>query len=274
MYPNATVLLAAVLASMGLCGTVIKVCEACKVDMTWLTGFGRLSVYLICLHSVLVGCVAVMIRRALGREAVQAVPEAKAGPTILINDLILSLKRALTNGRYTEVMRIGSALSRPLFESGSFEARLVMGELVEEAAAAVSDRPAQMVALIDLMGWSCVELGDYTRAEQELAHGQEIASALQDFLYLAKTQRHLGVICRRQKRYPEAEGFYKGAMDFAKQLQDPEVRGKAIADIDYARACLFEYTTKYADALTAVDAAITGFTKAGDRYKMTMAQAD
>ena len=271
-HPEAFLFLSTFIGFITLSECVIKLCEACKVELPFLAALGGLGLYLIGLHGILLAFVIVSVRRIFTQDASDAVTAPIGGTSILTNDLIQSLNRALGAGKFTEVMRIGSALSQPLFESGGFEARLGIGVLVEEAAAAMSNPMAQMIALIDLIGWSCIELGDYARGEQEVLHGEEIAKVLQDFSYMSKARRHLGVICRRQSRFPQAEAHYVEARALANQITVEDKRLRSNADIDYAMACLYEHTDKYTEALSAIDAAIDGFTKANDRYKVTMAQ--
>ena len=89
-------------------------------------------------------------------------------------NLVETIREEFHRGNDREVIRVGEALSRPLFESGAFSVRLDIGRMVEEAAARSERRRVQYVALIDEIGWSLVELGRYEEATRQILHGMRI----------------------------------------------------------------------------------------------------
>jgi tetratricopeptide (TPR) repeat protein len=279
LYSEGGLFVSTILAFIGLCEATIYICEKSGLDLAFLRPLGKWVLYIILIHGVLFGFIAIYIKRFItsDRNSPKLFPgesENSGGSSILAKDLIGSLKTALAAKHYVEVLRIGFALIRPLFESGSFQARLEIGILVEEAAAAIPDPQAQMVALIDSIGWSCVELGEYERAQGAIMHGYDIAKNLEDHFYISKAKRHLGVICRRQKDYNTAEVRYREALEEVNKIPDSKKKTEAIAGLDYALATLYAHTEKYSEASTAIDSAIKGFEKLGDNYRVPMAQTE
>lgn len=270
-HPDLTLFSSIAVGTMTAAATVLGVSETLGFDLEWLKTHRFFAVYVLLLQSAAAGALAVAFRHWLvGRRSSSVSGGGDYSPALAL-DVTKSLQAALNAHKYFEVMRIGAALSRPLFEGGNFQARLDIGTLVEEAAAAVGDERTQMMSLIDAIGWSSVELGEISRAQGKIRHGLEVARSLKDWFYISKANRHLGVICRRQNKYEAAAKYYEEAEEAANRIDNSEKRRDATAGLAYARATLYMHLKKYSEALQAVDLAIRDSADSNDAYRLTMA---
>lgn len=205
-------------------------------------------------------------------SALGALPfQSRSEPSEAFEDSLLgTLKDALRSKNYVEVIRIGEALSRPLFESGSFSTRLKIGRVVEEAAARSERKDKQVSALIDSVGWSLVELGRYEEAKRPIIHGMELSRETGNAFYEAKGLRHLGVIERRTRNYTEAEKYYKKSLAVADQISDENEKEVMIAGLNYALASLYYYMDDLDKADEYIELSISCFEKLNDEYRLNM----
>lgn len=181
------------------------------------------------------------------------------------------IRHALDRSDYREVIRLGDALSRPLFESGEFAVRLQVGRMTEEAAAHIGAREVQYRTLIDAIGWSLIELGDFIEAEAAICHGLGIAEDADDWFYVAKASRHIGAIARRRGDLDGAAERYDEARAAARKITKPSDAKAMEAGIMYALAHL-QYTRRdFGRALKSVDETIALFTQLNDVYRQDMA---
>jgi tetratricopeptide (TPR) repeat protein len=184
--------------------------------------------------------------------------------------LVDALTSALRDRNYAEVIRIGVALNRPLFEEGKFSTRLRIGKVVEEAAALSDRKDIQVVALVDAIGWSQVELGAYDEAKRSIEHGIDISEELGTAFYTAKGYRHLGVIARRTNDYAQAKSRYEQSLAIAKTIADDHDRDTLVAGLNYAIASLHFHTGDYDTAMEFIGRAISDFEKLSDEYRLNM----
>lgn len=255
-------------AALGLTWTVVEFLSFLEVDFSYLKENKTTAIYLWIVHSILVGFIALYVREAIrNAQKVSFHPNSDKQDSILASDLIKSLKTALKNKNYLEVIRLGAVLSRPLFISGYYSTRAEIGSLVEEAAATINNKEQQMIALIDSVGWSNIELGNLDKAEKAIEHGQNIAKELNNVFYISKSYRHLGVIQRRKKQFKIAEIKYKEAMKFAEQLDDKTDKNESLGGINYALSNLYYLKKDYVRATDYIDESIKYFSLNKDEIR-------
>lgn len=199
---------------------------------------------------------------------------------ILINDLIVSLKKELDKSKYQEVITIGSILSNPLFTIGKYELRLDIGILVKKAAIAqyaiLKDnkyKECEMIQLIDSIGWMKVELGKVNEGRTDIESGRKIAEKLNSNkgkFYEAKVYRHFGAIERRNHNWQKALDYNDISLEKANEITDDQLKTEAIAAAHYARAFVFKEQSNYENALDFLDKSIFEFEKLTDNDKKTM----
>lgn len=185
---------------------------------------------------------------------------------------LLALMRAATKAAdYREVVRLGDALGRPLFESGEFAIRLELGRLTEEAAAHIGAREVQYRTLIDTIGWSLIELGDFPGARKAIKHGLTLAEETGDPFYRAKAYRHLGAIERRKGQNDAALKYYEDAKSVAAEIPDRRDSDAMMAGITYAIAHLEFSRRNFKESFATVSTAVKQFSALGDIYRLDMA---
>ena len=265
------------LGSVGLIWTFIGILDRFKVDLTYFESLGKLSIYLIVVHSVLFGFIALYFKNLffplednLNSPDLLQVNE-KNSDAILINDLVESLENALKLKNFDEVIRIGSALSKPFFISGNYKARLRIGLLVEEAAASIHDEKIQMIELVDSIGWMYVELGDIANGIKYITHGYKLAEKNKDYFYLSKCKRHFGAIHRRNNEYNLAITEYENSLTFANMIENEILKKEAIAGTNYAQAILFFSKGETENALKYIDSSLSYFVAIDRPEKVIMA---
>jgi tetratricopeptide (TPR) repeat protein len=238
-------------------------------NLSWLKG---VSAEVFGVSLLIVGCVAVGQSGVIFGLLESVVGGARNTEQSFHEAIVAALRAEFTRDNYSDVIRVGEALSRPLFESGAFSTRLQIGRMVEESAARSSRKREQYSALIDSIGWSLVELGRYTDADRQIRHGLRLAETGPDPFYEAKAHRHLGVIARRQGRFPDARELYATAESIASRIADEHDRLVMLAGLQYALASLSYYEKHYEDASSEIARAIDSFTSLGDEYRLNMAR--
>jgi tetratricopeptide (TPR) repeat protein len=216
---------------------------------------------------LMLGAAIVVIIRGTSRED----HTKPADSTDLYQALVTLMRQALDAADYREVVRLGDSLSRPLFESGEFVVRLELGKLTEEAAAHLGAKDVQYRMLIDAIGWSHIELGNFSEAEKNIKHGLALAEENGDPFYRAKALRHLGAIARRRGRVDEAMQFYETARAASTDIVNVAEAQAMEAGITYAAAHLEYSRREFKGALASVDHAISLFRKLEDIYRLDMA---
>ena len=129
-------------------------------------------------------------------------------------------------------------MSQPLWLSGKYKSRINIGKLVEEAAALVGKKKEQAQALIDDVGWTNAELGNYIEAKKNIIHGNDIAKSEGLNFLLAKGLRHLGGIAKRENQFSDANKYYSDALEIANHIDDVKESKEMIAGIAYAMGSL------------------------------------
>lgn len=259
--------------SIAFISAVLTILSVLKVDLVWIETNKRIAGYIIFIHCVTVGFISLYYRKIIavcGDGGGHRI-DGPDNDSILASELISSLKTALNAKKYLEVIRVGSALSKPFFSSGNYRARLSIGLLVEEAAAITNDEKTQMAELIDSIGWMSVELGDLDNGEKYIQHGLQYALKNDDKFYISKANRHLGAICRRRELFQDAEKYYDLSLKYADEVIDNEKKIEAIAATKYALALLYYHIKNNQKALASIDESVKKFADIKYIDKITMA---
>ena len=252
-------------AYLGVVGSLATVYTA--LDLSWLDGVSKTAWGLVAMvFGLTVVCLATIME--LARERTRL---ADPAPKSMYASIVETLKAEFARGNYSDVIRVGEALSRPFFEAGAFSVRLEIGRMVEEAAARSSRKREQYAALIDSIGWSLVELGRYSEAERQIKHGLRLLEQQPDSFYEAKAHRHIGVIARREKRYDDARAEYEVAARHAQDIANEHDALTMTAGLKYALASLAFHERRLQDAAPEIDAAIASFRALDDEYRLNMA---
>jgi tetratricopeptide (TPR) repeat protein len=137
-----------------------------------------------------------------------------------------------------EIVRLGMALSTPLWLSNSYLTRKTIGEYIEEAASVTENINASIKVLIDDLGWTNVELGLYQEAEAKLKRGLQLAEENSNGYYLAKGYRHMFGLNYRLGNLEVAEQFLSMAIKLTNSLPADKKKDELIAEIHFAKSSL------------------------------------
>ena len=167
----------------------------------------------------------------------------------LPNALVDAVSQAYERRDYVEVIRLGQALSRPLWLSGEYRTRIAIGTMVEESAALSGRRDEQAMTLIDDLGWTYVVVQEYDLAIRNIKHGIELAAEAGDIYLATKGIRHLGNISIIQRNNQAAMNYLLEAKEMAANEPDITRKQDMTAGIHYALAELHIAQRNYEQAL-------------------------
>jgi tetratricopeptide (TPR) repeat protein len=187
------------------------------------------------------------VRRHISTLLSQPVPTARENAIVeLLTDLF-------SEGRHDEVSIIGYNLSRMLWVKGHWRARISVGYLLEKSAFFIKNNEAYLHALVDMVGWSSVVLGDFATGEKYFKRASKYAednSAVSPvfLFYQAKAYRHLGGAAYKVNRFAEAETWLSKAEDVAQRIDNREKKLELLAGIEYGRSEIFRRQLLYDQA--------------------------
>lgn len=183
------------------------------------------------------------------------------------------LMRAHDDKRYLEVVRLGSQVSRYLWLEGNWKHRVAIGRLVEDAAAKEEIALAQIQALVDDLGWTHVELGDYARANENIHNGVEKAIEAGLHYWAAKGERHLAGLAQRAGDRSQIRAHLEKAREHAQRIQNPRDREQMEVSLQLAFAELNYDEGDFVAALEELDRARAADTDDRDREVKTYSLA-
>ena len=182
-----------------------------------------------------------------------------------VDNLLIYFAMKKESNANEEIIRLGIALSTPLWLSHHYLTRKQIGTYVYEAAIDTADTNAQIKVLIDDLGWTNVELGLYEEAEAKLRLGIKLAEEAKNEYYLSKGYRHLFGINYRNGDLEKAEQYLKLAVEYADKLPPDKKKDELIAEIHFAKSSL-EYKKHNLDiSLREIEAATEQYKNIPDR---------
>jgi len=137
-----------------------------------------------------------------------------------------------------DIVRFGLALSTPVWLSHKYQTRKAIGELVEDAANNPHNIGAIIKVLIDDLGWTNVELGLYSEAEDKIKLGIYLAEKHSNNYYVAKGYRHLFGLNYRQGNIEIAEKHLKDSKEVTEKLPADKKKDELIAELHFATSSL------------------------------------
>lgn len=137
---------------------------------------------------------------------------------LLGGNIAAELQQAYKNKHWEQVALIGSFLSRPLWLSGRYDLRKHLGSMIEDAAAKANMPRERARALIDDLGWTSFALHDEESAIKYITDGVALARRLRRHYLVAKGERHLASIGRRNGQYRKAMLHLKAARSASSRI--------------------------------------------------------
>lgn len=182
-----------------------------------------------------------------------------------IENLILYFKKKREQNANEEIIRLGTALSTPLWLSQNYTARKIIGQFVYDAAIDADNYQAQVKTLIDDLGWTNVELGLFDEAESKILLGIKIAKDTDNGYYLSKGYRHLFGINYRSGNLVDAENYLNLAIESTEKLPADKKKDELIAEIHFAKSSLEYKKGNLGISLREIDTATEQYKKIPDK---------
>jgi len=229
------------------------------IDTEFLKSYGWWSLYFFVLTSLLLGVIFAFYKDHKVKSVQLALLQSSLGDSILISEREEKLSKEIVNiinnnfakGEYSEVVRFGAPMSRPLLLSGMLEDRIIIGNKVANASGKIGQKGDRIRALIDDVGWTNALLNKPKEAIEFINQGIILAKADGDSYMAAKGTRHKGGINQRYLGlFDEAEVNYKEALDLAEQIEVISKKDEMKGGILYGMAGLYLLKNELEKALT------------------------
>lgn len=185
----------------------------------------------------------------------------------LPKEIVRYIKIMYKNKDYLSVVRFGSPLSRFLLLRGNLAERIDIGKMVEDSASKIGKKKEQISALIDDIGWTYAETGDYSKAITNINNGINKAKAKETnlFYYAAKGERHLAGIASKQNNRSEIESHINNAWTYSNSITDESDKNEIVASLNLAFAEYNYENENYPEAEKKALLAKDGFMNDEDR---------
>ncbi|UTA67546.1 hypothetical protein [Emticicia sp. 21SJ11W-3] len=218
----------------------------------WLWGF-LISIFLLWLSNF------------LGRKATTKRIENSVAKQPFSEALIDFFEQKKLEGKDAEIIRWGLSLSTPLWLSQKYEIRKKIGEYIEIAAINRDNYRALIKVLVDDIGWTSVEMLQYSFAETKLNQGVFEATKHSDYAFLAKAYRHLNASSIRQNLISKAENYLQLSLDATNRLDGGIEKDELIAEYYFAKATIELKKGINEAALTSIEQAVNLYEKIKDK---------
>ena len=257
-------------AEMEAAGFVLA-CQREQIDFPWIvfrgiSDFGSHKDDAFQLLAAKSACAALrtFIQSSLSIDVLPANARARRASIFRDTSLIGQLRTAFAAGRWNEVCRIGSTISRTLWLSGHMELRYEIGTMVESSAA-YSDRVSLRArTLIDDLGWGAFMLGKKELALKHINDGVRLGVECADNYVVAKGYRHLASVCRRTGDLRLAAKHLAKAKKVAVSISDEDERVEIENSLYLSEAELEIARKGYSKAISLLIGARDAFRRSGD----------
>jgi tetratricopeptide (TPR) repeat protein len=214
---------------------------------------------------IVVFCILIWLSYFWGRRSVTKEITNKTIQQPFTEALIEFFNKKKAEGKDAEIIRWGSSLSTPLWLSQKYEIRKTIGEFIETSAINLDNTKALIKALIDDIGWTSVELLDYTFAKKKLMQGVELAIEHNEPFWLARGYRHLFGLNFRQNQIEEAEKYLKLSLDVTNNLPEGILKDEVVAEYFFAKSSLERKKGNLEEALKEIEKAKEQYEKLEDK---------
>lgn len=247
----ATILTGAV-ATLTLFGLFLKGFSNALLAVGW---HGLVTLIFICTTFSFVGLIVKNrkdIREASVTEDLDDIVISEEQEPRVFDAVTLDLKKLIDKREYGDVIRIGGALSRALWIAGEYQNRIIIGNLVYEAACSTQNDFARATTLIDDIGWTFTLLNDNLRAKYNITKGITYASKINENYWIAKGYRHLFNIELLEGRGKDciikAQEYLSKSEEYATIIENSDSKNEMISGINYDKIELLIFEEDYLEA--------------------------
>ncbi len=190
-----------------------------------------------------------------------------AAPSKSFDDSLIDFFRRLSKQQqHQEILRLGDALSTPVWLSLKYSTRIAVGQCIDNSAIIMKNSQARIRVLIDDIGWTSVELGLYEDGENSIMRGIEVATEyMPNHAFISKGNRHLCGLYARQGRTDDAQRYLNKASDAIANLPDGPEKDGLLSEIHFSRSSLALIKKDYNAALNEIRSELASYENAGNK---------
>jgi tetratricopeptide (TPR) repeat protein len=192
----------------------------------------------------------------------------------LSDEIENTIKKLHSNNKHSDVVRICSNLSRPLWISGKYNQRITIGAFYEDSASRLNKIEHQVSALIDDIGWTNAVIGKVKKANENINLGISIAKDNNENYLASKGYRHLGTI---ELRYladtKKSIKFFEDSLNFANKINSALKKNEMIAGIKYNMSETYLEANDIDNSIKLVDEAKVLFEDLEDEERLLKVQS-
>ena len=185
------------------------------------------------------------------------------------DSLIEMLKEAESHSRWTEIIKLGSALSDFLWYTSRKKLRLAIGRFVEVAATQANDYKTLAFTLIEDIGNTTMVLGRPDEGIKAIKKGIKIAEEHQYYFLVARGYRNLANSYSFKSDTKSAKDNIALATEYANKITNEAERLSALGGIEYAKCKFEEQSGNYDAAIDALDKSIEYYKELSRKYPST-----
>lgn len=226
---------------------------------------GLIALFFICAF------ISLILTIVINRDLFDVNNEAEKDPNFF-DAITADLNKMMTSKEYSDVIRVGSSLSRALWIAGEYSNRITIGNLVYEAACKNLDNTARATTLIDDIGWTYVLINNLSRAKTNILEGIELAKDNNRKYWTAKGYRHLFNIelleGQSAMHIEAAKKWLDFACDFTNSISDPYQKAEMQDGIDYDKVELLIQEKKYNEAHDEAERILQKYKSRSDKERM------
>lgn len=185
------------------------------------------------------------------------------------DSLIEMLKDAESHSRWTEIIKIGSALSDVLWFTSRKKLRVAIGHFVEVAATQIDDKYILSTTLIEDLGNTIMGLGKVDEGIKYIKRGIKVAEENHFYFLIMRGYRNLANCYSLKGNSIQAVDYLKKAENATNDIIDEVKKYEALGAIEYARCKIYKTDKKYYDAIKALDNSISNYAILSQKYPET-----
>ncbi len=185
------------------------------------------------------------------------------------DSIIEMLKHAQAHQRWTEIIKIGSALSEVLWFTSRKKVRVEIGRIIEVAATQVNDSKVLATTLIEDIGNTELGLGDPTSGIKHIKQGIQIAEENNYDFLVVRGYRNLACCYAFKDDVANCNSALIKAYNVANAISDESQKLEALGATAYAKSKLFKHKGNYTDAIKALDESIDYYEQLGQLHPET-----
>ncbi|MCI8508468.1 MAG: hypothetical protein HFJ06_07920 [Lachnospiraceae bacterium] len=185
------------------------------------------------------------------------------------DSLIEMLKDAESHSRWTEIIKIGSALSDVLWFTSRKKLRVAIGHFVEVAATQIDDKYTLSTTLIEDLGNTIMGLGKVDEGIKYIERGIEVAEECNFYFLIMRGYRNLANCYSLKGDSTKATVYLTNAEAATNNIADEIKKYEALGAIEYARCKVYKTDKRYDDAIKALDDSISSYKKLSNKYPET-----